>query len=71
MITARVAGHDFVNGRCPTCGRRWSDIRDVDATAVGLHGIAEHGEINLFEINQIQDWRRKEIEACAKAMEGG
>jgi hypothetical protein len=68
MITGRVAGHEFVNGRCPTCGRRWADIRDVDVSAIGLHGIAEHGELNLFEVNQIVEFRTREVEACAKAM---
>lgn len=68
MINGRVAGHDFVHGRCANCGRLWSDIRDVDASAVGLHGIAEHGELNLFEVNQIIEYRKREIEACAEAM---
>lgn len=68
MITARVAGHDFYNGRCGNCGRLWADIRDVDISAIGLRGIAEHGELNLFEVNQIAEYRKREVDACAQAM---
>lgn len=44
MLTAHVAGHDFVEGKCISCGRLWRDIWHIttdNMPAVGTSGRPE------------------------------
>lgn len=63
----RIAGHDFVNGRCH-CGRRWSDIRDATPDCVGKQGWAHTSYLTADEYSEIEAARAVEVERCWAAV---
>lgn len=79
MITKKIAGHDFdLRGMCIAevddgdggkrpCGRKWLDIRHVDATYVFENGYAHVGHLTSFEAGQIIAERERETQVCHDA----
>ena len=62
-----IAGHEFVDGRC-RCGRKWVDIRHVDATYVGEAGYAHTGNLNVMEVQQIAVEVQRERDVFERAI---
>jgi len=50
---AKIAGHEFYNGRCG-CGRFWLDIRNAGTADLGARDIAHAGTLSVTELAEIQ-----------------
>ena len=63
----KIGDHDFVNGLCIKCGRKWTDVRHVDMTYLNEKGIACSGALTSGEIPDYIAEREREDKAIEAA----
>lgn len=74
MITAKIAGHNFVNGVCvglphsPSCGRRWEEIWHVTRDDIGKRGLAHVEGLNSMECEEIMAAKAEQDRRCGAAL---
>lgn len=76
---ANIAGHSFdpLTDRCTltladgrTCGRRWLEIHDADASCINAVGFAHVGGLNATELAEIQRERERRSAVFDAAITG-
>ncbi len=65
----KIGDHEFINGLCIVCGRKWVDVRHVDETYVNEGGYACKGALTASEIPDYVREREREDAAIAAALE--
>ncbi len=63
----KIGDHEFTEGLCLKCGKRWVDVRLVDETYVGELGYACSGQLSSSEIPDYVRERAREDAAIAAA----
>lgn len=63
----KIGDHEFINGTCIKCGRKWVDVRHVDHTYLNETGFACSGALTSSEIDDYVRERQREDDAIAGA----
>ena len=66
-MSTTIAGHTFIFGCC-SCGRHWTDIRNVTHADLQQQGIAHTEQLTQSEYDQIVVARAAEDHALDMAM---
>lgn len=64
----RIGDHEFTEGLCLKCGRRWVDLRLIDHTYVNSSGYSCRGVLTETEVADYIREREREDAAIADAM---
>lgn len=65
----KIGDHDFVNGLCLNCGKKWVDVRHVDSSYINQMGYACKGALLASELVDYVKEREREDTAIARAFD--